>query len=210
MNKERYSVMKLKGDDTWKFLMHSLPKRMQGHISSVTLLGELRRKSRLGITFVSCPLIFSRCFLFSAARKFCTGSTSWTSKWGPVSSRSTYWGWKQICAPSEFMGSRGFGLPGRKSWEMEGKSLSCRHKGPWQELAVSKAYIAVAGGVLSKWTKCWTVLSHTEVSHGSKDPSDCYGKERPPSQPIQSFKTWKGDEHEMNVSFFISLSEYKE
>lgn len=95
MNKARCSVMKLKGDDTWKFLMHSLPKRMQGHISSVTLLGELWRKSRLGITFMSCSLIFSRYFLFSTARKFCTGSTLWTSKWGPVSSRSTRWGWNR-------------------------------------------------------------------------------------------------------------------
>lgn len=37
MDKERYSVMKLKGDDTWKSLMQSLPKRMQGHIFSVAL-----------------------------------------------------------------------------------------------------------------------------------------------------------------------------
>lgn len=37
INKERYSVTKLKADNTWKFLMHSLPKRMQGHISSVAL-----------------------------------------------------------------------------------------------------------------------------------------------------------------------------
>lgn len=108
---------------------------------------------------------------------------------------------KQICAPSEFMGSRGFGLPGRKSWEVEGKSLSCRHKGRWWELAVSMACMAIAGGVLSKWTKCWTVLSHTEVSHGSKDLSDCYGKECPPSQPMQSFKMWNGDEHEMNMKW---------
>lgn len=50
----------------------------------------------------------------------------------------------------------------------------------------------------------------SELSYGSKDPSDHYRKEHSPSQPIQSFKTWKGDEHEINVSFFISLSEHKE
>lgn len=61
-----YSVMKLKGDDTWNSLMFcSFPKKMQRPTSCVLLLGELQRKSTLGIIFMSHPSIFSRYFPFN-------------------------------------------------------------------------------------------------------------------------------------------------
>jgi len=70
--------------------------------------------------------------------------------------------------------------------------------------------MATVERLLSKGTKLRAVIPHAQVIHVSKDASDCYKKKRSPSQPIQSLKTRKGDEHEMDLSFFTSLSEYEE
>lgn len=75
-----------------------------------------------------------------------------------------------------------------------------RHMVPWCELAVSKSYMATARRVLSKETKLQTGVSHAPVRHANKDPSDCYKKGPSASQPVQSSKTQKGDEHEMDLS----------
>lgn len=115
-----------------------------------------------------CPLIFSRYFLFH----YCSQILQWEyivniQMRSCVQQKHMLRLETDLCS-MRVHGQQAFGFPGRRSWEMEGNSLSCRHKGPWWELAVRKSYMALAGGVLSKWTKCWTVLSHTEVSHGSK------------------------------------------